>query len=307
MKKKIIFVAGLMILVGLIILILQIPGQVLKSQNSRKLWRSKNQLEYANLLLAKGLNKEAASAFEDYLDKSEKNKQKMAKICYTVGKIEMNLGEYEKALAFFYKAEFLDKRANFREEMNQKIVAALENLGMTSQAQYELQARTNIGEPTKKEGRIVARIGKEDITETQVNEALDKLPEWMKKQFQSKKGKKDFIRQYVANEALYRKAKRLGIDRNPETAKTLEDLRKKVVVQKFLQKEIKDQVKIEPQDVKLYYQANKDKYIDRKTKKKKSFAEVKNQVEYEYRQKKEKEFTDSLLKKTLEEQKVEFF
>lgn len=247
----------------LIILILQVPQRIsLKPQMTQKQWSDEDELAYANILLAKGLNSQAASAFKNYIDKSDADRKELAKLCYRLGNIYMGLYEYEKALSAFYKAEMLDSQADFRSQMNQKIVQALENLGMSSQAQYELEARTTLGRAAKKEGRVVARIGKDKITETQINKAMDRLPDWMRKNLQTKEGRQNFIREYVAREVLYRKAKRLGLDKTAKIRENIEALKKQLIVQQLLQKEIDEKLRISPEDLELYYKANKDKYIE---------------------------------------------
>jgi parvulin-like peptidyl-prolyl isomerase len=151
-------------------------------------------------------------------------------------------------------------------DVGQKVVACLENLGMTSQAQYELESRTAIhpeGEKAEKGGVVVAKIGKDEITMGEIDAALDKLPDWMRKQYQSGEGKLEFAKQYVANELLYRKAKRLGLDTTPDMRLKIADLTKNLLVQKVIEDELKKEVKINPADVKLYYDANKDKYVEK--------------------------------------------
>jgi parvulin-like peptidyl-prolyl isomerase len=389
MKRYIIpYLIVVFTLIGLIILVWRLPAKISLPAKEAKQWSAEDQLEYANTLLAKGLNKEAALAFEDYISESGANKKELARVCYRLGNIYMDSYEYEKALGAFYKAEILDNESDFKNELNQKIVKALEKLGMSSQAQYELEARTALGKPLKKEGRIVARIGKEEVSETEINKAIDRLPPALRKDLQAKEKRRDFIRQYVGYEALYRKAKRLGLDKNPQIREDIETFKKQRVVEQLLKERIDKELKITPQDLELYYKANKEKYIEpeaikvsyvevedeskkeeaqtllkekkgkrieqwiqkdqsylpgigeakdiiadlflkqegqfsdplkikdklyiflidkKRAQRQKDFSEVKNQVEYEYKMKKQKELTRSLLEKALEEQEVEFF
>lgn len=315
MKKFIVpYLVIFVMLVSLAVLILQLSSKISTPLESARIWSHEEQLEYANTLLGKGLEEQAALAFQDYIKESNADKKQLANVCYRLGNVYMGLYEYKKALACFYKAEALNAEADFKGAMNEKIVEALESLGMSSQAQYELEAKTAIGKPKRKQGEVIARIGKEQIAEDEINKALDRIPSWMRKQFESEQAKYNFIREYVANEVLYRKAKRLGLDKTSQVREVLEAMKKQVAVEQLLQKEIEQKLKITPQDIKLYYQANKDKYTEqieseegKKSKRQKSFEEVKNQVEYEYRLKKQKEITQSLLNEALEEQEVKIF
>jgi peptidyl-prolyl cis-trans isomerase C len=248
-------------LVAILFLIIGLPSRINAPQQEGKIsLMDKQWLDYANILLAKGLKRQAADTIEKYINKAPLDKKELARLCYRLGGIYMDLYEYEKALKYFYRAEFLDKEADFAEEMNQKIVQALENLGMSAQARYELNSRTSLRQQQKPAGNVVARIGKQQITQTDISQALNRLPEWMRQQFKEPQKRLEFIRQYVATEVLYRKARRLGVDKDPQLRRSLEAMKKQLVVQKLVDKEVKQRLKIEPADVQLYYKANKDKY-----------------------------------------------
>jgi peptidyl-prolyl cis-trans isomerase C len=389
MKINVMLSAIIILILGtLIVLVVQLPERINRPALQTEVWSANDQLGYANTLLAKGLRLEAASILEKYIENATTTKQELAKICYRLGSIYMDLYQYEKALALFYRAEMLDKEADFNEEMNQKIVEALENLGLSSQAQYELAKRVSLGDTSTQVGEVVARIGKRDITQSEIDKALAAVPEWMRKQLEQRAQRLEFIRNYVATEVLYEKAKRLGIDKKAEIREALENTKKQLTVQNYLSKEIEKKLKIDPQDLENYYKANKDKYTepvkikvryakfnedsekdealkkldegkatlvegwiergstyisgigeakdiieglflkqkgehsdplkikdkfyiflieDKQPERVKSFNEVRNQVEYEYRTQKERSITDSLLRGALEEQEVEIF
>ncbi len=363
-------------------------NRVLDAKESYSPWGDKERLDYANTLLAKGLTREAGEAFEEYISFAKSDKKELAKACYRLGSIYMDLFEYERALKNFYKAEMMDKEGEFHDEMNRKIVEALERIGMTSQAKYELGSRASLGGSLKKEGRVLARIGNKEITENQIDRALAMLPQWMRMRYEKDEERRNFIREYVAKEALLEKALRLGIDKTPETRESVEELKKQVVIEQFLKKEMEEKLKIDPSDRELYFKANIDKYSEpagirisfvtfeneqeedsayealekgegerikewirenqsyltgvgeakdvisalflkdkgetagpfkigesfylfsvneKKREKKKSYDEVKKQVEYEYAAMKQQEITNALLKEVLESQEVEIY
>jgi tetratricopeptide (TPR) repeat protein len=373
----------------LIFLVATLPTRIVKPKEQASFLTSSSQMDYANKLLSKGLKSEAAEAFEEYLASGKMQPQEEAKLLYKLGSVYMELYKYEKALKSFYKAEMLDPKAEFSGEMNQKIVEALENLGMSSQARYELEARTSLGGEKQAKGKVVARIGKREITDAEIDEALKNVPQWMRKSLEEPERRQEFIRNYVGQEVLYTKARRLGLDTKEETRKTLEQLKKQIVVEQFLGNQIQEKLdKISPEDIKLYYEAKKDSFtelaqikvaflsfenesqkdemiqklkekegkpqeasitegdtsiagigeakdiiaslflkekgqisdplkikdkfyvfsvIEKRQKRQKSFEEVKSEVEYEYKIKRQQEISQDLLKKALEEQEVEIF
>ncbi|OQB15402.1 MAG: peptidylprolyl isomerase [Candidatus Omnitrophica bacterium ADurb.Bin205] len=378
-----------LMLAVLIFLVATLPTRIVKPKEQASFLTSSSQMDYANKLLSKGLKSEAAEAFEEYLASGKMQPQEEAKLLYKLGSVYMELYKYEKALKSFYKAEMLDPKAEFSGEMNQKIVEALENLGMSSQARYELEARTSLGGEKQAKGKVVARIGKREITDAEIDEALKNVPQWMRKSLEEPERRQEFIRNYVGQEVLYTKARRLGLDTKEETRKTLEQLKKQIVVEQFLGNQIQEKLdKISPEDIKLYYEAKKDSFtelaqikvaflsfenesqkdemiqklkekegkpqeasitegdtsiagigeakdiiaslflkekgqisdplkikdkfyvfsvIEKRQKRQKSFEEVKSEVEYEYKIKRQQEISQDLLKKALEEQEVEIF
>jgi len=253
-------------LILLIILKFSPPDGGMTGQGASN-WTPEKQFQYANTLASKGLKREALAAYEKYLESIAASPSDRAKVAYQMGGIYMDLGQYEKALASFYRVDMEDPKAEMATEVSQKVVACLERLGMTSQAKYELESRTAIGKKETEDinkglGPIIARIGKEEVRMSVINEALDKLPEWMRKQYESDEAKIEFVRQYIATELLYRKAKRLGHENDPDVRQKVEDLTKQVLVQKIVVDEM-GKIIIDPRDVKVYYDAYKDKYAEK--------------------------------------------
>jgi len=263
MRQVLFSIVIILMLAVLIFLVATLPTRIDKPKESANFVSSQSQIDYANKLLSKGLKSEAAEAFEEYLSAAQLQAQEEAKLLYKLGSIYMELYKYEKALKNFYKAEMVDPQAEFTQEMNQKIIEALENLGMSSQARYELEARTSLGKDKEIKGKVVARIGKREITDTEIDGALKNAPEWMRKSLEDPQRRMEFIRNYVGQEVLYTKAKRLGLDAKEETRQTLEQLKKQIVIEQLLGKEIQEKLdKITLEDIKLYYEANKDSFIE---------------------------------------------
>jgi len=230
---------------------------------SQQSWSAEQDEEYANKLASKGLKGLAVRAYEDYLENSGISSQRRAKICYRIADLYLDMAEYEKALGFLYRVEIEYPGTELSAEIGEKIVNCLENIGMVSQARYELESRTGLGQAEDNKGSVViARVGKNEITQAELDQALERLQPWVKKQFSSEEGTLEFARQFVATEVLYSKAKRLGYDKDPEVRLQIENILKQLLVRKIMEKELNDKVKINPADVELYYQANKDKYVE---------------------------------------------
>ena len=270
-RRTILFLSVAIVLFSLLALMIFLGTQSAKdvgrAGDEHPYWTAEKQFRYANMLAAKGLKREALGAYEKYIELVGASSEDRAKVAYRVGNIYFDLGEYEKALGSFYRVDIEDPDTELAPELGQKIVACLELLGMASQARSELESRTAIGAKKADDseegfGPVVARIGKEGIRMSAINEALDQLPAWMKKQYETDEAKVDFVRQHIANELLYRKAKRLGHGDDPDVRVKVRDLTKQVLVQRIIMDEL-GKVMIDPRDVKLYYDAQRGRYAEK--------------------------------------------
>ena len=222
--------------------------------------------DLAGMMLSAGLTDKAVEQYTLYLSESDVPPGRRAKIAYTIGKLCMDNGRYEDALSWLYQVEMLDPKTKLAPEVGSKIVACLESLGRFSQAQYSLDARSSLDRETGDEfkgGEVVARIGKDVITLKELDTAMDALPEWMRRSLDDPAQKEAFLQQYVAEELLFRKAKKLEMDKDPLVRKQAERALRQLLVQRVLESEIQDKVKITPDDVALYYKANREQYQEK--------------------------------------------
>ncbi|RME02075.1 MAG: hypothetical protein D6812_06890, partial [Deltaproteobacteria bacterium] len=174
----------------------------------------------AGKLKAVGLHEAAAQAYERYLEVGrDLTPESAARIAYTLGKLYLDAGKFEAALDAFYRAELYDPDSELSGEIDAKIVHCLERLGRGVAAQYALDARTRVGgkgDETKRSEAVVARIGADTITRRQIEEAFAALPPYLRKRFEGKEGKRAFAEKFVAEELLFRKARKLEYDKDPE-------------------------------------------------------------------------------------------
>jgi peptidyl-prolyl cis-trans isomerase C len=112
----------------------------------------------------------------------------------------------------------------------------------------------------EKKGPYLAKVGDTVITQTDFDRELKGLPEFVQKMFEDRAGKEKFLEELVKRELLYKEALKKGLDKDQEYVKKLEDFRKITLVGLLLQKEIEAKVKVSDQDVKDYYEKNKERF-----------------------------------------------
>lgn len=272
--RRLLFVAFLIIaaMAGVIVYLLKGPQRAVAIDKKSSLeeaaklekdisWSGEKQLEYANTLLSKGLEAQGAQAFQAYMDSnSALPKEELASIGYKLGELYMKLGEYEKALANFYKSELLNPNADYQPRMNELIVEALEKAGLSTQAEYELSSRTSLGKAGEESPDVAALIGERRITGAEIDRSIENMPEWIKENFKQGENRLAFIRDYVAGEVLYKQARKAGLDKDVRIKEAVEEFKKQTVLRQFVSQEVEDSLKITPLDIESYYKANKERY-----------------------------------------------
>ncbi|WP_298273144.1 peptidylprolyl isomerase [Geobacter sp.] len=116
------------------------------------------------------------------------------------------------------------------------------------------------GTPAKKEGQVVAEVNGDTITTSDFKHELDNLPPYLKPMADTPEGKKELLDTMVVRELILQQAKKDGLDRSPEVAAKLEELKKRVVVEAFLKKKVEEQASVSEAEMKKFYDENKEKF-----------------------------------------------
>jgi len=241
---------------------------------------------FANELYNRQLFKQSVLEYERYLNAYQLDETEQANISYTIGDIYFErLKDYENALAYYIRIKYLHPTEELRKEVDKKMIACLERLERTEDAEQTLKESTSLEPETiqkKRPGSVVARIGSREITQGDIDFELSQLPPAIRSQYNSKEKKLEFLNQYILTELLYKSAKNMGLEKDSEVIEAAFQAKKSIMVQKYLQDQIIKEVKIEPEDVELYYRANKDKYMEKDKEGKvigeKPFQEIQQQV-----------------------------
>ncbi len=222
-------------------------------------WTAERQRALAVKLNTEGLKDSAVQAFEKYLESYDVPGSERARISYTLGKIRFEQRKYEDALGYFYCVEIADQASPLRNDTARNIVACLDRLGRGIDAKYALDRHTALRKEDKKPGKrgtVVAKIGNEEITLGDLNDAIQKLPPAQQKQFEQPDMKREFLRQLISRRLLAEKGRARGLDRTPAVAEPVGELEESLLVQKVVEDELKQRVSIDAGDVKLFYEAH---------------------------------------------------
>ncbi len=115
--------------------------------------------------------------------------------------------------------------------------------------------------PTFAKEEILAKVGSHVLTMQQFQEQIRTLPPQLQMaMLQNPQLKEQLIERWVNVTLLGEKAKSLGLDKDPAVMAKIEDVKNSILAQELLKKEIQAKVKITDEEVKEYYEKNKDKF-----------------------------------------------
>ncbi len=288
-------------LVTLILLLYMLFGQSKSSSGDDYT----TQKSLAGELADNNLYRASIDEYRNILSNPNIENEAKANINYMIGRIYFdNLSDYENAAAYYVKARSLNPDGSFYNEAGRNLIACMEKMGRVLDAKRELDKTVNIDSVYSEHSgeTVIAKIGDKPVFMSDIEENIQNLPPQMQKEFLSKESKLDALNGYIGVELVYRSAIREGYNTNPELVKLTERITKQAVVERYLQEKVMSEITIDDNDVKNFYQANKDtKYKD------KDFETVKEQVYRDYQGEKSKQAFQNYVSKLAAVENVQIF
>jgi peptidyl-prolyl cis-trans isomerase C len=109
-------------------------------------------------------------------------------------------------------------------------------------------------------GQVLAEVNGSSITTDDFNRELKNLPEYLKAMAETPQGRKEMLDTMVIRELVLQQAAKDGVDKGPEIEEKLQDLKKRLIVEAFLKKKVEADAKVADEDLKKFYDQNKDKF-----------------------------------------------
>ncbi|MDH4231075.1 MAG: peptidylprolyl isomerase [Nitrospirota bacterium] len=112
----------------------------------------------------------------------------------------------------------------------------------------------------EQKGPFLAKVGNTTITQADYEREFQALPDYAQQLFADEQGKEKFLNEVINKEILYQEALKKGLDKTPEYKRKLEEFRKLTLVSELFEKEIMSKAKVSDQEVKEYYEKNKEDF-----------------------------------------------
>ena len=276
---------------------------------------AEKQRKLATVLYNQQLYPQAIREYEIYLQNYRLSPEEQAGVCFQIATIYFEkLHDYENALAYYLRLTELYPESRVADEAKKQMVACLERLKRSTDARQvmeETAALSDKQKPHTRPGAVVARIGQREITLGDLNFEISHLPPTVREQLNTPEKKRQFLRDYIAQELLYDSALRQGLDKDPEVRAGLLQAEKALMAQKLLERELKNAVRPEQYadaDVQLYYQAHKDRYAERDKQGKviriRPFSDVADQVTRDFMLDKQQQAYQAILERLMRAEHV---
>jgi len=162
---------------------------------------------------------------------------------------------------------------------------------------------TLLEKPDEEKGTriVVARIGKKEITMSDLEEEIQKLRSSVSDQYKDKEKKLDFLKQWVAHELFYDAALRRGYDQDKDVIEGAFQMKKQLMINKLLKEETPSDIQISDSEIKLYYDAHKEEFKDR------NMEEVRAQIESELLRQRQEEAYMKLVSRMMQAEQVKIY
>jgi peptidyl-prolyl cis-trans isomerase C len=108
--------------------------------------------------------------------------------------------------------------------------------------------------------KILARVGKVTITQSELEARLTMLPPQFRARYDSPEGRRNLLEQTITYKLLAQEARRLGIDKQAEVSRKIQEATDSIIVQELTQQEISGRIVVSEEDVRAYYEANRAGY-----------------------------------------------
>ena len=221
------------------------------------------QRELAAQLRADGLDDEALAIYESLIATGRGLSDKaLVGSSMIVAEIHLKKGRYEKALAALYRARLTGAEGETARKIDEMRITCFEKLGRGAAADRLLDRSTALTKPAApvEATDVLAEIGDEKVTRQDLEAVLATAQPEVRAHAEEKEGRLQLLQGLVARRVMVRKAKKLGLDKDPEVRVACDEAEREILVRKLVADELKTEAAPVEADARLWYQAHPERF-----------------------------------------------
>jgi peptidyl-prolyl cis-trans isomerase C len=119
-------------------------------------------------------------------------------------------------------------------------------------------AQSDEAKPAEGDGAVIATFGKEQFTDQELRAEMDRLNRRSRQALEDKDRLRQFVENHVLSRLIYNEGTERGFDKDPEVRKQIEDLERRLVIQKVMQEH--QTAPVTDEEVKAYYDAHPEEF-----------------------------------------------
>lgn len=221
----------------------------------------------------------AARVLEDHLRTLGADEvERRHKTLLTLGNLLARAGRHEEALVRYLQAEALGPGSENQPHIDRQVAEMMRKLGKFDELAYELSDRTGVGTGDRDAGQVVAQIGIEKITASELDAhiarrvdlqlaSLGGLPEESRQSYRQQmlaelrepRRRLQVLREMVARKILYREGLEKDLDRNDAVVQQIEEFRRGLVANEVVRERV-NRIRLSENDLRLFFQARPERY-----------------------------------------------
>ncbi|MBM3283340.1 hypothetical protein FJY90_03730 [Candidatus Gottesmanbacteria bacterium] len=113
-----------------------------------------------------------------------------------------------------------------------------------------------------KDKNILAMFDKQVITLEELEKEISELPEWQRDKYKDKAGKEEYLTLMAESRMVLQYANEAKLEKDPEIIRQTKEYEDELMVEELTKRNVDDKVKIIETDIAMYYDENKDDYVE---------------------------------------------
>lgn len=109
-------------------------------------------------------------------------------------------------------------------------------------------------------GKVVAQINGREIRDDEFKMRFSRLSPSLKSKYSDEKGKREFLEEIVKRELLLQEAKKAGIEKDQVLLDRIEEMRERLILNEFLQREVEGKLVTTDKELEDYYNLHKEEF-----------------------------------------------
>ncbi|MEK7825274.1 MAG: peptidylprolyl isomerase [Nitrospirota bacterium] len=109
-------------------------------------------------------------------------------------------------------------------------------------------------------GKVVAQINGREIRDDEFKMRFSRLTPALKSKYSDENGKREFLEEIIKRELLLQEAKKAGIEKDQVLLDRIEEMRERLILNEFLQREVDGKLVTTDKELEDYYNLHKDEF-----------------------------------------------